>query len=339
MASLKPYPLLCRPLYQPKIWGGRRLETLFGKDLPSGEKIGESWETADLPEGVSTIANGPLVGRPLADALAQWNGALIGSAWRPPPARFPLLVKLVDAEDDLSIQVHPSNEDCRGLPPGCHGKDESWIILDAEPGGCVLHGFNPGVTFEDFKLRLKEGSLNACLRAVPVRKGDALRVAPGTVHALCRGVVVLEIQQPSDTTFRIYDYGRLGADGKPRLLHLQEAEKVMRFDAVSSLLQPRAHIFPWGRHEIIVDCPAYRIERFDVRGMTPWTVNPQSFQAMFVAQGKARLTGAGETLELQAGDTVVLPAAIGRVTLTCPERAQIILAGASGAPLMSSAAL
>ena len=329
------YPLLCRPVLKSKIWGGRRLETLLGMKLPSGEKIGEAWIAADLPEGASRIGNGPLEGKMLTEAVKAWGEDLTGDAWTE-KKRFPLLVKLLDAEDDLSVQVHPGEEDCRRYFPNHHSKDESWIILHSEPGGRVLHGFRPGATLADFKRCLESGDVGECLRPVAVKQGDALRIAPGTVHALCRGVVLLEIQQPSDSTFRVHDYGRLGDDGKPRALHVIEAQRVVKFDSAPALLTPSRRLRPWGVCEILVDGPAYRIERFTAKGHVVWAVDPRSVQVLIVLSGAATLAAGEMSLRPKTGESVILPARIGRVCLECPTTTTFILTGAGGVSLMSA---
>ena len=331
-----PYPLLCAPVFKPKIWGGRRMEAFYEKNLPCGT-IGESWEVADLPEGHSTIANGPLAGRSLHEVIAQWGAEhnLLGDAW--PEGPFPLLVKIIDAHQDISIQVHPGEEDCLERYPNCRGKDECWVVLRAEPGARMFHGFQPGVDREAFLKSLEAGNPAGCLRDIEVAPGDTLRIAPGTVHALGKGIMILEIQQPSDTTFRIYDYDRPGDDGQPRALHIPEALSVMQFDTGSAVLTPRAKAHPWGQHEVVVDCPAYRVERLEAKGLLGWNVDSRSFQILFVLSGYATLTGGDETLSLRPGQTVILPANLDKVRLKCQKSTQLVLAGAPGVPLLSAA--
>ncbi|NUQ00747.1 MAG: class I mannose-6-phosphate isomerase [Armatimonadetes bacterium] len=317
------YPLLCVPHCQPRIWGGRRLAELYGKALPPDEPIGETWEVADLPEGHSTIGNGRWQGAALGEVVAAWGGALIGSAW--PAGRFPLLVKLLDAQDDLSVQVHPSDDDCARLFPTHHGKDESWVILHSEAGS-ILHGAVEGQDWERFAAALAADRALDCLRRVEVAPGDVFRVAPGTIHALGRGVVVLEIQQPSDSTFRLYDYGR------GRQLHLEESRQVICWD---SSPEPRALPRPlpatWGGRELLVDVPAYRLERLRLEREATWSIDPRSVQCLTVLSGRGRLAGAD--LTLSPGRTILVPAQLGRVTITPDEPLTVVLAGAGGVPL------
>lgn len=334
---IDPYPLLSRPVLKSKIWGGRNLERLFGIPLPPGERIGEAWMVADLPEGSSAIGNGPLEGRPLADVSRLWGEDLIGPAWRGKPTggRFPLLVKLLDAQDDLSVQVHPDTEACRNHFPNEFSKDESWIIVDREPGGTILDGFVPGTTLEDFDRLLAEDRVVECLRAIEVQPGEVYRIAPGTVHALCRGVCILEIQEPSDTTFRIYDYGRMGDDGKPRPTHIAESRKVMRFgDETPPRAEASQRMTDWGIHELLVDVPAYRIERLTIRRPVEWTIDSRTAQVAIVLEGMARLESAGAGLDLSKGESVILPAALDRVSLKAmDDGVTVVLAGAGGVPL------
>ncbi|HBF34690.1 TPA: mannose-6-phosphate isomerase [Candidatus Sumerlaeota bacterium] len=333
------YPLLCTPLFKSKIWGGRKLEALFNFPLPAGEKIGEAWVAADLPEGASLIANGPLAGKPLSEARQQWGEALIGTAWRGKPTgeRFPLLIKYLDAQDNLSIQVHPDTAACEKWFPNDFSKDETWIILDSEANGRILHGFKPEVTLADFDRELASGDVTETIRSLTVQPGEFFRVAPGTVHALCSGVAILEIQEPSDTTYRIYDYNRPGDDGKPRALHLDQARKVMKFDDATEPHGTAVQIAQvWGTHELLVDTPPYRIERLDIAQEFSYTVNPRTAQAFILLEGEAEVRGGETTVRLKKGDCVILPAAIGTVTVRpFSASAKAVLTGAGDAPFIA----
>lgn len=317
------YPLKCKPALQERVWGGRGLAELFGKELPSEKVIGESWEVADLPEGTCTVVNGPLAGHSLREVNQLWGAELAGGAWA--PGRFPLLVKLLDAEDDLSIQVHPSEADCLRWFPRHRSKDESWIVLRARAGSTIVYGVRPGTRREEFERRIADGTVLECLNRVEVQPGQVLRIAPGTVHALGKGVMVLEIQQPSDSTFRIHDYGR----GRP--VHVAEALKVVDLTIGGApLLTPIATPTRWGVHELLVDVRAYRIERLRVERSVEWSVLPRTAQTVSVLAGRGELSAAGQAFEVVAGDTAILPAQSGRARFAPAEPSTLVLAGAAG---------
>lgn len=323
------YPLRCRPLLMPKVWGGRRLGELLGKPLPDDVFVGESWEVADLPEGSSTIANGPLAEAPLGEAVRRWGADCVGVGST--AERFPLLVKFLDANDDLSVQVHPSDEDCARWFPGHRGKDEVWIVIHVDPGGRLVHGFLPGCTESEFDRRLANHTLPFCLRVVCPSPGDVIRVAPGTIHALLAGVVVLEVQQPSDTTFRVYDYGR---DTAARPLHGVESRLVLRFaNPGPAVLEPRVTPTLWGSHELLLDTPIYRVERLQADQPVEWAVDPRTPQVLVCLAGGGMVCSGKHEVPLGLGDTMVLPAAIGPVAFLPEGPSIVVLAGGGGVPL------
>ncbi len=227
-----PYPLVLDPILMAKVWGGRRLER-FGKHLPPGKMIGESWEVADLAEtsvsgggggaARSSIANGPLAGRTLHHALEEWKTDLLGSAAPTSDGSFPLLVKFLDARENLSVQVHPSPA-YASAHPEAYLKTESWFVLDAAPGSVIYKGIKPGVTRESFAARIADGTVVSDLIAVPAVAGECHTLPSGTCHALGAGVLVAEVQTPSDTTFRVYDWGRTG-----RELHVEQSLECIDF--------------------------------------------------------------------------------------------------------------
>jgi mannose-6-phosphate isomerase len=316
--SRSVHPFLSYPDLKRKIWGGRKIEAHLGIALPEGERIGEAWMVADLPEGASWVASGAERGKTLHELVRLWGEDLIGPIWRGrnPDGRFPLLVKFLDAQEDLSVQVHPDEAACREFFPNDLAKDESMVVMQADPGVHILHGLKPDLSREEFERLLAAGRVTECLRSVPVAPGDVYRVAPGMAHAYCQGVMVLEVQEPSDSTFRIYDYGRLTSDGQPRPLHLDAARRVLHFGEDAPLaLPPEPIACAWGRHERLVDVPAYRIERALLEREVAWSVDPRSAQALVLLEGEAELTGAGERLTLRRGSCAVLPAAVGEVAL------------------------
>lgn len=224
-------PLTFRPLLKPKVWGGRRLER-YGKLLPAGELIGESWEVADLPESIpdgrSVIADGPWAGRTLHQVIADDREAIMGWASLSPEGGFPLLIKFLDARENLSVQVHP-DEAYAASHPEAHLKSEAWVVLEAEPGAVIYKGVRPGVTREQFERHIRTGEVVADLIAVPAAAGECHYLPSGTCHALGAGVLVAEVQTPSDTTFRVFDWGRT-----ERALHVEQALACMTFPAPSS---------------------------------------------------------------------------------------------------------
>ena len=216
-------PLIFRPVYQPLVWGGRRMDSL-GRNLPEGP-IGESWEVSDHARGMSVVAQGPRAGTTLRELVAREGQELVGQGFR--GAEFPLMIKLIDARLRLSVQVHPDDAAARALGVGQHGKTECWVFL-AE-GGEIWQGTRPGVTRADFERALAEHHVATTLNRFEARKGDVFFLPAGTVHALGEGCLLYEVQQTSDITFRVYDWDRLGLDGKPRPLHVRESLATIDF--------------------------------------------------------------------------------------------------------------
>jgi len=223
-------PLTFTPVLRDYLWGGRRLETLYGRALPPGI-IAESWEISGHPVAATTADAGYWAGQSLPAIQAELGEQLTGSraAWALARGKFPLLVKLLDANQDLSVQVHPGDAYALAHEGGELGKTEMWYVLHADPPAELILGLQPGTTRESFRAALEEAQLGRVLRRVPIQPGDAVAVPAGTVHALVRGTVVTEIQQNSDTTYRVYDWGRVGADGAPRPLHVEKALGVINF--------------------------------------------------------------------------------------------------------------
>ncbi|MFU8802618.1 MAG: type I phosphomannose isomerase catalytic subunit [Bradymonadaceae bacterium] len=327
-----PYIFRTRPHLSVKIWGGRRLETMFGKDLPTREPFGESWEVADLPEGQCVVDTGPMRDRTLEEVVTAWGAELTGTLAR--GARFPLLLKILDAERDLSVQVHPGQQHLEAFPEA-RPKDETWIILGVEDGGSVLHGFSQSVSPDRFVQAVEDGDVIEFLRRIEVAPGDVLRVPPGTVHAICRGVVLLEIQEPSDTTYRVYDYGRPGLDGKPRELHIEEAVAVANFSGFvgekTGSHPPR--IGENHRWSLLVDVYAYRVERLEIDSELSWSVDPRSVQILHVISGRCRV-GDGD-LVLERGQTAVIPACSASVRVSTEEGVDVAVCGLGGVPLVA----
>lgn len=224
--SIECYPLKFFPIFKERLWGGRALENYFGKRLPPGKLIGESWEIADRTEGVSIVSNGQLAGKSLRELMEVYRKPLLGQA-KDINGRFPLLVKILDARDILSVQVHPSEKVAYRL--GGEPKTEIWYIVEAASDAFVILGLRKGVKREGFISCLNNRCLERCLHKIKVKKTDVLFIPPGRVHALGGGIVAYEIQQNSDTTYRVFDWDRVETNGNPRPLHIAEALEAIDF--------------------------------------------------------------------------------------------------------------
>ncbi|MCS7306214.1 MAG: class I mannose-6-phosphate isomerase [Thermoguttaceae bacterium] len=264
------YPLRFEPIFQRYLWGGHRLRRLLGK--PTGpEPCAESWEICDRPQHQSIVAAGPLKGRSLHELLQQYRAALVGAADLSFPSgsvggsegRFPLLIKFLDAAQTLSVQVHPNDQQAADWKLPDPGKTEAWVVLAAEPGSLIYAGFRPGLSRQQLLQALQQGNCADLLHSFEPKPGDCVFLPAGTVHALGAGLLVAEIQQNSDITFRLWDWGRLGPDGKPRPLHIQEALAAVDFN--------RGPVFPQTPQPLpekegvhLVQCPYFTIRRWRI---------------------------------------------------------------------------
>lgn len=241
------------PIYQERVWGGRMIAGAFGRTLPSDRAVGESWEVVDRPEAQSVVRGGRHAGRTLRAIIAAHGGEVMGPRWAS-ARRFPILVKWLDCRERLSLQVHPPAEKAAVL--GGEPKTENWFIADAVPGAALMAGLRPGVTRARFEQAAGDGTLEQCVNRLELAPGDSILVRSGMVHAIDAGNLILEIQQNSDTTYRVYDWGRTGFDGQPRQLHWREALESIRWDQPAP--QPvRAAPGP----AVLADCAEFRIRR------------------------------------------------------------------------------
>lgn len=221
-------PLCFKPLYQDRVWGGRELETALGRELPPGRPIGESWEIVDRPEAQSVVSRGPLAGMSLREVIERRGAEVMGPDW-PADRRFPLLVKWLDCHERLSLQVHPPPEVAARL--NGEAKTENWYIAHTVQGAQLIVGLKRGITRPQFEKAVADHTLEQCVHHFPVAVGDSILVQSGQVHAIDAGNLILEIQQNSDTTYRVYDWGRVGLDGKPRQLHIAESLDSILWDS------------------------------------------------------------------------------------------------------------
>src|SRR6266404_6184934 len=245
------YPLTFQPLLKQRVWGGRKLEQLYQKPLPPGVPIGESWEISDRPDDASVITNGPLAGKDLHWLVEHHREELLGST-KLQHGRFPLLVKILDAEQKLSLQVHPPADKAARL--GGEPKTEMWYIADAAPGAELYVGLKRGVTRDQFAEKVRSGTVADCFHRIGVKSGDAMFLPSGRVHAIGAGLVIFEIQQNSDTTYRVFDWNRVGLDGKPRELHIPQSLASIDFnDFEPELVRGEFFEAPAGKRRMLVD--------------------------------------------------------------------------------------
>lgn len=314
--SPEPYPLQFEPIFKTRIWGGRALESVLGREIPDGP-VAESWEIAAHANGDTAVTAGPLAGQTLSQVLDKWGEKLVGSRNREALelGRFPLLIKFLDANRWLSVQVHP--DDAYGLAhEGDLGKTEMWVVLHAQPQAEVIFGLKQGVGQADFAQAVAEGRVEETLHRVVVTPGDVIFVPAGTVHALGPGVIVAEIQQNSDTTYRIYDWGRTDADGRPRDLHTEKALEVIDWAQIEpSPVQPLPRSgAPRGIGVEEIGCCAYfQTERVVMGGGRTYTgaCTGDTFEIWAVLSGQVELEWTGGRLSLSGVSWVLLPAALG----------------------------
>ncbi len=303
------YPLRLVPRVSPRIWGGDRLSRLFGRPLSEGEPIGESWEVhGDLP-----VANGCYQGMTL-DELTRQEGASLVGRHCPPGATFPLLVKWLDCQDWLSVQVHPDDAVARRLTgnPQASGKTECWYVLEASAQAQLIHGLTPGTSAEDLSGAHGQQILN-CLRHLHPTAGQVLFTPAGLVHALGPGLLLLEVQQSSDLTYRLYDWDRLGLDGAPRPLHREEALQSIR----DSRPEPPRPAPEGGVGEALVSCSFFAMEALS--GPASWRPEGRSVEILALLRGSGRVQADARSEALSPGDVVLLPASSGQVQLHLEE--------------------
>ncbi|WP_429949253.1 mannose-6-phosphate isomerase, class I [Enterococcus sp. AZ101] len=303
-------PLFLKPVFQEKIWGGNRLHTVFGFDLPSN-KIGEDWAISAHPHGVSTVENGEFSGQKLDELWAN-HRELFGGA---KGDVFPLLTKILDAEDDLSVQVHP--DDTYGLAhEGELGKTECWYIIDAEPGSTIIYGHNAN-TREELETMIKEERWDDLLKKVPVKKGDFFYVPSGTIHAIGKGIMILETQQSSDTTYRVYDYDRKDDQGQARELHIQQSVDVTTVPAKAAELSIQQQ--NQGQSSIItyLKTPFFIVYEWQVKGLLKLKKNaPYTLATVIDGVGSLIIEEIDslkeERYELSKGTSFILPTDIAK---------------------------
>jgi mannose-6-phosphate isomerase len=317
------YPLTFRPQFKERVWGGRNLERLYGKPLPPGVPIGESWEITDRPEGVSAITNGPHAGRDLRWLMETHGSALLGHAV-PPASRFPILVKILDATERLSLQVHPPAAVADRL--GGEPKTELWYVAEAKPDAELYVGLKSGVRRAVLERHLREGTVAQCVHRVPVQAGDAMFLPSGRLHAIGAGLVLFEIQQNSDTTYRVHDWGRTGLDGQPRELHLEQALQSIDFHDFEPGLVPGRFVGePACQTRRLVSDPLFAVRAVRLEAGRRTELAGSTAQVLGVVRGALTLRHGTTLTSLSAGQFCLLPAGLDEVDVTGVSTAEFLV--------------
>lgn len=297
------------------LWGGNRLREEYGKKMDS-DKIAESWELSCHKDGQSVIEGGEFDGKTLTEYIEEKGKGVLGTNC----GRFeyfPILIKLIDAKDNLSVQVHPSNEYALRVE-GEYGKTEMWYIVDCNEGAELLYGFKHEIGEEEFAERIKNNTLLEVTNNVPVHKGDVFFIESGTLHAIGKGILIAEIQQNSNTTYRIYDYGRVGADGKPRQLHIDKAVEVT--DRIPPKYPTTAQGAPEkvgeGVKTLLRSCEYFNVNKLEIDGAMTLNADEKSFKSLLFLDGSAEIVSADGKAAAVKGDSFFVPAGSGEFTIT-----------------------
>lgn len=295
---MQVYPLKFGPIYKERIWGGDKLREVFGREMPKGKRIGESWELADLPADKSKIINGELAGETIESVIRKYPQEITGAEkFRLP---FPLLIKILDCGDVLSVQVHPDEATCKRMGKGDF-KTECWYIIEAKPKAVIYKGLKKGTTKEKFAQAINDGTVERLLVKVPVKVGECHFLPAGTPHAIGAGLLIAEIQTPSDTTYRVYDWKRIDDKGKPRPLHIEEALESIHFDPSGDNLS----VASVGR---LVDSEYFKVDKGHQVRSCETLLSAGKMKTIMIMSGFGTIAGNRNTVEYRAGDTILIPA-------------------------------
>jgi len=305
------YPFVFQPIFKERIWGGRELERLYAKKIPAGQPIGESWEISDRPGDASVIANGPLAGKDLRWLMENHAAEILGDAKPAAAGRFPLLCKILDAREKLSLQVHPPASkaaELKGEP-----KTEMWFIADAAPDASLYVGLKRGVTRAEFEKKIADGSVADCFHRIPVKAGDAMFLPSGRVHAIGDGLVIFEIQQNSDTTYRVFDWNRVGLDGRPRELHIAQSLASIDFNDFEPKLVPaKYNQAPKFKYRHLVQDPLFNVQEMVFENAGSFVLAAQLLRIIAVVKGTVEVVDAAGkiSIQLSPGQFGLIPASL-----------------------------
>lgn len=310
-------PIKLIPTCKDYIWGGNLLKTKYNK-ISDKDIIAESWELSCHKDGESVIASGNYKGKTLSEYIESEGKGVLGSRSKR-FKDFPIMIKLIDAKNDLSIQVHP-NDKYAQMHEGGFGKTEIWYVLECEEGASLIYGFKHSISKEEYANRIKDNTLMEVVNIVPVKKGDVFFIDAGTLHAIGKGIVLAEVQQNSNLTYRVYDYGRLGADNKPRELHVEKAVEVT--DPNPPVRTPGAMGTP-EEYEgfirtLLAHCEYFQTEIIEVKSNATFNVNNESFVSLLCLEGDTVMNYGYKSMDIKKGDSIFLPAGMGEYEITNP---------------------
>lgn len=315
-------PMSLKPIYKQKIWGGDWLKRKYGRVLPSDD-TGESWDVSCHPNGVNEIINGELKGMKLDDACKELGEKLLGSRIK---GEFPILIKMLDADKVLSVQVHPADAYAAIHADGDTGKTEMWYVVDALPDAYLIYGLKQDIDKQTFIDAVKNQNIESCLNKLYVKAGDVVYMPAGMVHAIGEGVLICEIQQNSDTTYRVYDWNRMGDDGRPRELHIERAIDVIDFDGSfpNHKLQGLNLVCIGGSRTIYAACPYFAMEKLTVIDDMPMETNGSTFHALSVIDGDGVVSSNCCETSFKSGDSLLIPADSGSYTIRMDSKGIIL---------------
>ncbi len=308
------YPLKFRPILKQRIWGGDSLSTVLNKKLPAGGPFGESWEISGVDGDISVVGSGALKSNDLEELIEVYMGDLVGERiYEKYGLEFPLLIKLIDARDVLSIQVHPGDELAQKRHDS-QGKTEMWYVIDCDPGASLYLGFKQGTTKEQYLAAVDQGKVSELLNRVDVHPGDAFFIPAGAVHAIGKGILIAEIQQTSDITYRVDDWGRVDAEGKPRQMHTELATDAIDFNAKE--FDVTARPAP-GQAMELKKCPYFTTNLLNIKdGMEREYIKFDSFVILIAVEGDFKAAYSGGTVPLKKGESLLIPACEEQIALS-----------------------
>lgn len=306
------YPIKLNPYVSETIWGGKKLIEEYGVKTEKNNAA-EGWMLSCHDAGSSTVANGEFAGKSFADVVKE-NPELCGKNAEN-FSDFPILIKFIDAMDNLSVQVHPTKEYCEKTGRG-QSKTECWYIIDAEEDAYLILGFEDKITPEEFKAAIENNTLTDYVSKVPVKKGDFFFIESGTLHAICKGILLAEVQESSNTTYRIYDYNRVGNDGKPRELHVEDGAAVTKLEKYTQPDFCKGTCLDTPERRLLADCPLFKVWKLDLNGDIGGAADEKSFVSLLIMDGNGTLDVCGETVSLTKGESIFIPANAGEYKIS-----------------------